>query len=551
MDKNQSATPSETSPQSAPSRRRRRHTGLEGKILAALMILLISAMLTIFWAWTSQIGEEVVALLGQQARRTALAVSMAAEPAMRTGDLVKLSKIREDTLKDANILSVAFFLRDGSGINLKTPLGAQAPLVPSLEAGDLETLGSVQGKQEAGRGVLLEVCEPVMTAGINGKGPNLIGYSKVGVWPAPEMMQVRRVNVFAVGVGFSVALGFLPLAYAIVHRIFQPIRDLVTATNHIAGGQLDIQVAIDRQDGVGELARSFNAMARTVKAQQEDLQEANRKLAQANAGLEANVAHRTLELEAANRSLSREIAEKEDFLRAISHDLNAPLRNISGMASMLLLKHRDSFDGDVIHRLERIQKNVEVETDLIGELLELSRIKTRQQKMELVETEEIVRSLGEIFENDLRTRDIQLIVDTKLPVLRGDRARLRQVFQNLIDNSIKYIGDALPREIHVGCALRESEAEFYVSDNGIGIHPDDMEKVFYVFRRGRNCTALGIAGKGVGLSSVKSIVEMYSGSIWVQSQLSKGSKFTFTINGQFVPALRQDQNEAAPQLQFA
>jgi signal transduction histidine kinase len=531
--------------------RKYRRTGLEGKILAALMILLLSGMTTIFSIWAKLIGEEVIALLGQQARQTALTVSMAAEPAMQAKDVVKLAKIRRDVLKNGNVWSVDFFWRDYSAINLKNPTYGQPEALPPMTNTDLETLGSVQSKDNKDRGLILEVCEPVLSSANNHKAANLIGYARVCVWPAPEMVQVRRVNVFAVAVGFVVALTCLPLAYALVHRIFAPIRELVEATNLIAGGNLDAQVAIDRQDGLGELARSFNAMARTVKGQRDDLQEANRKLAQSNAGLEANVAYRTRQLEAANQSLSREIAEKEDFLRAISHDLNAPLRNIAGMASMLLMKHRETLDKDVIHRLERIQKNVEVETDLIGELLELSRIKTRQQKMELVETEAIVRSLGEIFENDLKTRNIELILDTTLPVLRGDPARLRQVFQNLIDNAIKYMGDEPPCEIHFGCALRESEAEFYVRDTGMGIHPDDIEKVFCVFRRGRNTAALGIAGKGVGLSSVKSIIETYNGSISVESELGKGSNFKFTINGQFVPALHDVQNDQLADFQSA
>src|SRR5205085_1159905 len=101
------------------------------------------------------------------------------------------------------------------------------------------------------------------------------------------------------------------------------------------------------------------------------LERANAKLADANRGLEEKVRQRTAQVETANRRLRSEIAEKEDFLRAVSHDLNAPLRNIAGMATMLLLKHRETFNEDVIHRLERIQKNVTVETDLIAELLEL------------------------------------------------------------------------------------------------------------------------------------------------------------------------------------
>jgi len=155
--------------------------------------------------------------------------------------------------------------------------------------------------------------------------------------------------------------------------------------------------------------------------------------------------------------------------------------------------------------------------------------------MEAVNLDRIVHELTEVFENDLKSRRIELIVDTPLPVITAERARIRQVFQNLIDNAIKYMGDGMTREIHVGCFVRDAEAEFYVRDTGMGMEDDDRDKVFFVFRRGKNATAQGVAGKGIGLASVKSIVETYEGSIWVESDLGRGSTFRFTINGQFVP----------------
>jgi signal transduction histidine kinase len=205
------------------------------------------------------------------------------------------------------------------------------------------------------------------------------------------------------------------------------------------------------------------------------------------------------------------------------------------MAGMLLAKHREQFEDDVVHRLERIQKNVEVETDLISELLELSRIKSRRSKFEVVDVESTVRQLADVFEQDLQSRKIQLLLDTPLPVLTAERPRIRQIFQNLIDNAIKYMGEsATTREIHVGCEVREAEAEFYVRDTGAGIDPADVDKVFNVFRRGRGAAAQNVAGKGVGLASVKSIIQTYNGSIWVESAVGQGSTFRFTINGRFV-----------------
>ena len=171
---------------------------------------------------------------------------------------------------------------------------------------------------------------------------------------------------------------------------------------------------------------------------------------------------------------------------------------------------------------------------MIAELLELSRIKTRRQKMENLDLRVLVNDLCGMFENDLKSKRIDLLIDTPLPVLHCEKARMRQVFQNLIDNAIKYMGDGAARKIHVGCQVKSDEAEFYVRDTGIGIDAEDLSKVFVVFRRGKNTVAQNVAGKGVGLASVKSIIETYGGTIWVESKPGHGSTFRFTINGQFV-----------------
>jgi signal transduction histidine kinase len=346
-----------------------------------------------------------------------------------------------------------------------------------------------------------------------------------------------------IGASCLVVLFSLPLAMALVHRIFQPIRQLVDATRKITGGDLETQVAIHRPDIIGTLARAFNDMVIWVRTQQQDLAFVNHQLSEANKDLEKKIEHRTGQLETANQRLSAEIAEKEDFLRAVSHDLNAPLRNISGMATMLLMKHREKFDEDIVHRLERIQKNVEIETDLIGELLELSRIKTRRLKLEPANIQEIVTDLKGVFESDLKGRGIEMVIDTPMPVLVCERSRLRQVFQNLVDNAIKYMGDGAKREIHIGCQTKLTEVEFYVRDTGVGIDPDDLDKVFFVFRRGRNPQTQNTAGKGVGLASVKSIIETYNGKIWVESELGEGSVFRFTINARFLPVNKANQSE--------
>jgi signal transduction histidine kinase len=368
------------------------------------------------------------------------------------------------------------------------------------------------------------VTAPVLLAPdpANPQGRRLGGFVTICLGERTLQVQQQQIQWMQLLIGLLTMTITVPLVYAMVHRIFLPIRQLVVATRRIAAGDLTARVAMDRTDVIGELARSFNEMIKQVKDHRDTL--------------EQTVQQRTAELASTNQRLSAEIAEKEDFIRAVSHDLNAPLRNIAGMTGNLLNKHASKFDADVVHRLERIQKNVEVETDLINELLELSRIKTTRQKMEMVDVDAMARELGGVFENDLKTRGISLIFDSRLPVIHGEKSRLRQVLQNLLDNAIKYMGDGPTKEIRIGAFVGQREAEFYVRDTGLGIDKEDVGHVFHIFRRGKN-VAQGVSGKGVGLANVKSIIETYNGRIWVKSERGAGSTFRFTIGGMFVPAI--------------
>jgi signal transduction histidine kinase len=518
-----------------------RRFGLQGKLVLCFMLLLSVALGASSYLFLNQSSKQLGDLIGEQARQISSALALASKPAMTTQNRGELTRIGQDLLKSRNVLFVAFTDTENKVVAIASRDPDFTLNGDGAFAGDTQSLMQVRPMCSATLGEYVEVVAPIVHVSLDGShggggasGSKLLGYVTVGVSQTREQAALWRINMMVAGIGCAIAVISLPMAYVLVHRIFFPIRQLVDATNKIAAGELETTVAIDRPDVIGTLARSFNEMVNKVRRQQEDLEDANVKLAEANHELEDKVQQRTAQLETANKRLSSEIAEKEDFLRAVSHDLNAPLRNIAGMATMLLMKNRERFDDDIIHRLERIQSNVQVETDLIAELLELSRIKTRRQKMEPVDVGAMVNELAGMFENDLRTRNIALVVDQALPVLECERARIRQVFQNLIDNAIKYMGEGSCRQIHVGCKVGKAEAEFYVSDTGIGIDPEDIDKVFFVFRRGKNCGA-NTSGKGVGLASVKSIIETYNGRIWVESQLGVGTTFRFTINGKYVP----------------
>jgi two-component system sensor histidine kinase/response regulator len=297
-----------------------------------------------------------------------------------------------------------------------------------------------------------------------------------------------------------------------------PIRRLVTATGRLADGDFSVRTDIAGNDELAELAGSFDAMAEKLHASQQALRRANESL-------EVKVAQRTAELKRANRRLRGEMTEKEEFLRAVSHDLNAPLRNIAGMATMILMKWRDDLPEEVLARLQRIQANIQIETDLLGELLEISRIRSRPQKREWVELGALLAEVRGAFEYELKQRSIALDIDCGMPALHVERNRIRELFQNLIDNAIKYMSPRPDGRIRVGYQLADGMHRFWVADNGPGVAPEERERIFTVFRRAANAAQTGVPGKGVGLAVVRTIVGNYDGRVWVESNSPEGAVF--------------------------
>ena len=507
-----------------------RRLGLQAKLLVLSVTLIATILATYGYVVIEDTRRHQIADLNANAAETAASLAATTAALVEQNRLGPVETAAHNVIHaNVELLYVSFY--DASGV----------PLFGQTRSGPFSPEAAAPAQFEA-NAQPSPTASPVWSTHIvcsaplqNAEGRTL-GYVRVGVSTLSVLHRVQTMELMAAAVFAVFVLLSIPAAWLIVRGAFRPVRQFVKVIKKIGPDDVDSDLETRRRDIIGDLASAFNGMRMILRQQQVALKHANQQLYEANLELEQKIDQRTAQFETANRRLTMEIAEKEDFLRAVSHDLNAPLRNIAGMVTMLLIKRKATLDEDLLHRLDRIKKNVEIETDLINELLELSRIKTRRQAMENVELESLVWELRGMFENDLKTRDIELVIDTQLPTLFGERARLRQVFQNLIDNAIKYMGDGQPREIHVGCILRLSEAEFWVRDTGVGMDSEDVSKVFFVFRRGKNTATPNVPGKGVGLASVKSIVETYNGKIWVESELGKGTAFRFTVNGQFVPA---------------
>ncbi|MCL2639487.1 MAG: HAMP domain-containing histidine kinase [Phycisphaerales bacterium] len=352
-------------------------------------------------------------------------------------------------------------------------------------------------------------------------GPSVL-YLHMGSGGESILAQLQFLQASVLFTSMIAVLLVVPIAWFVARHLTVPVQQLVKGAQSLGDGDLAYRVRIRRSDELGELGFAFNHMAETLQLQQENIQ-------LINANLEKMIEARTEQLQQVNHRLTAEMAEKEDFLRAVSHDLNAPLRNIAGMTSMLLMKYGQTLEADAIQRLERIQKNVDTQSELINELLELSRIKSRREKIELVDLHELLTTLADNFAGDLETKRITLTISGRLPIMKCEKMRLRQVFQNLIDNAIKYMREDGPRTIGVSVRWEPQEVVVSVKDTGMGIATDELPNLFHVFRRAKNATMMKIPGKGVGLASVKAIVENYHGRLWADSQAGEGTTFHMAI----------------------
>jgi PAS domain S-box-containing protein len=231
-----------------------------------------------------------------------------------------------------------------------------------------------------------------------------------------------------------------------------------------------------------------------------------------------------LEREAAIAELEQRNAELGRFTYTVSHDLRSPLITIRGFLGYIE-SAATAGDFDTVRAdLARIASATSKMDRLLGELLELSRIGRLVNAPEDVPAGELVREALALVAGRIAQRGVRVEVADGLPILRGDRPRLVEVFQNLIDNAAKFMGDAKEPRIEIG-ARRDGDASvLFVRDNGIGIEPRFHDKVFGLFER----LDPAVEGTGVGLALVKRVVEVHGGRIWVESP-GAGACFCFTL----------------------
>ncbi|MGD8854837.1 MAG: GAF domain-containing protein [Chloroflexota bacterium] len=222
---------------------------------------------------------------------------------------------------------------------------------------------------------------------------------------------------------------------------------------------------------------------------------------------------------------------KSEFVSTVSHELRTPMTSIKGFAELLLMGAAGSLSEPQSRYLEVIRDNADRMSDLVNDLLDISRIESGRtvldlQPLDLVQVVDEVAAghVNELIRREDKPMDVALDLPRSLPFVKGDYDRIRQILINLLDNAYHYT----PAGGHIVVSARQVEDQVAISvrDTGIGINPESLEKIFDRFYRSDEAVVQQIPGTGLGLAIVQSLVEMHGGQITVSSQVGEGSTFT-------------------------
>ncbi len=330
-------------------------------------------------------------------------------------------------------------------------------------------------------------------------------YSAIRVMTGLERVDahIAQLVLMTAAAGFFVLLLVLFLDLYFVQSILRPIRIMADSSKKLAKGDFAERINADRDDEIGELCTAFNYMAN-------ELQDSE--------------------------------AMKNDFISSVSHELRTPLTAIKGWSETIM----------EVHDRETLKKGMRVITDetqrlsdMVEELLDFSRIQNNRLTLQKANMDVLAELADAVLIYTERAAQNDIIINFHEPegiaMIYGDKNRMRQVFINIIDNSVKYIGrDGV---IGIDVHFTDSEVEIKIADNGCGISPEDLPKVKNRFYKANNT----VRGSGIGLAVADEIVTRHSGKLEIESEKGQGTTVTITLPTVTIESMKAAENSSALQ----
>jgi len=236
-----------------------------------------------------------------------------------------------------------------------------------------------------------------------------------------------------------------------------------------------------------------------------------------------------LDLESNLKTLAISNSELEQFAYVASHDLQEPLRMVTSFMTLLEKRYGDSLDDKAKKYIFYAVDGAKRMRQIILDLLDFSRVGKAEERLVLVDLNDLITEITSLYRKMIEEKNAKIQFDD-LPVLNTFKAPLRQIFQNLISNGLKYQPESQIPKLYISYKETRAHWQFAVRDNGIGIDQQYFDKIFIIFQRLHNKNEY--SGTGMGLAITKKIVENLGGNIWVESEEGKGSTFYFTISKQ-------------------
>jgi signal transduction histidine kinase len=348
------------------------------------------------------------------------------------------------------------------------------------------------------------------------------GYMRLVFSLAEARREVREAVYWSFGLNGAWMLLVLVTAYFVSGRLYAPLREMKDVSLRIARGNFKVRSQVRSHDAVGQLAAVLNDMAAQLDSLTTEMQD---KIEQATAGL--RIANETLnrkmqELEETNRKLLELDALKSEFVSMVSHDLKTPLTSIIGFARTLMsLELPQDQRAKYLHIIEGEGKRL---SRLISEYLDISKIEAGKFMLNFGEVylPSLIAEIAQITAPRHPER-LRITIADSVGTITADKERLRDAIMNIVDNALKY--SPVEEKVLIDIESRGDEIVAAIEDRGVGVPPEEREKIFAKFYRGSTLAPNRYPGSGLGLTIARAVVQAHGGGISVEAAVPKGSRF--------------------------